>query len=1136
MPNNLLSKICYFCFLLAGPWFFFPAWAQSTSNKGTDFWIGYPSHINGTNSQMDLYITSTENATVTVSVPGTGFSTTASLTANSIITVDIPSSAYVATSETIENKGIHVTATQPVVVFSHIFINVRSAATLVLPTATLGREYYAITYPPDQSSQYAELMVVATEDNTTVEITPTAATRSGRPANTTFQVTLNKGQVYQVQSSQDLTGSRVVSVSNSGGTCKKIAVYSGNTYVGIGCTNINRVTRDNLFQEMYPVSTWGQNYAVASLKTRTAGDIFRILASTDNTVVKVGTATYTINKGQFATTEVNGSAFIEADKPVTVAQYTKTQGCDNVTGDPEMIILNPIEQTLQDITVYSTPRSNITGQYINIIIKTADAASFQLDGQSVTFTAITGKADYSVAKETVTAGSHRLTASGGFNAIAYGFGNAESYGYSAGADIKNLNQYIVADKTTLCGAATVNLSAKLTYTPQSYLWDFGDNTTSTEAAPSHTYTAPGTYLVSLVTTKANSLDCESQDSSTYQIQVDPTINLELGADLTVCSGETVTLGAAAVTGFTYTWSPSTNLSSASSANPQFRLLNNTNSAITQKYYLTAVNATTGCTARDSITITVNPEPGRAAGPDVAVCQNKTVKIGLAAESGYTYQWSPATYLSDPTQAQPDFLYTGTLTSATTFQYIRTITRNTCTAADTVVVTVNPLPGGEIRGSASVCPNVTGVGYQIVNPGNNIFAWGVTGGSIASNSGSAITVNWGNANAAALVYAIPTNSNGCVGDTIKFPVRINVLLIPEKPQGPDSLCRKDLTNVTYSVQPTNGSVYTWHITGGEIISGQGTAQIQVTWNETNNGKLWLNETSVTATDRCFGTSDTLYFNLIKNTTALEITSVGTQFENEKNMLIQYVISTQSQYPADKTFTLQRRRADQTTWETVAAVPLQSSQYVDAGLETDLYSYAYLLTGTNTCDSVLTSAAHQSILLGGTSEISQTIQASQVKLQWSAYQGWSVSAIPYEVWNTIDAQPDFSLKQTLNTTSGSLELTLPVEGFALCYRIRATSGNLESWSNSICFELENDLFIPNIITPNGDGMNDQFHVRNLQYYPGTSLKVFNRWGQQIYSNDNYQNDWEGKNLSHGTYYYQLTTKVKPKTYKGWVEIMQ
>jgi gliding motility-associated-like protein len=63
-------------------------------------------------------------------------------------------------------------------------------------------------------------------------------------------------------------------------------------------------------------------------------------------------------------------------------------------------------------------------------------------------------------------------------------------------------------------------------------------------------------------------------------------------------------------------------------------------------------------------------------------------------------------------------------------------------------------------------------------------------------------------------------------------------------------------------------------------------------------------------------------------------------------------------------------------------------------------------------------------------------------------------------------------------------------------------------------------PNVFTPNGDGENDFLFFDGLEHFPGSSLVVFNRWGNSVYENNDYQNDWSPSNISVGTYYYILT----------------
>ncbi|MDF2454503.1 MAG: gliding motility-associated C-terminal protein [Cytophagaceae bacterium] len=106
----------------------------------------------------------------------------------------------------------------------------------------------------------------------------------------------------------------------------------------------------------------------------------------------------------------------------------------------------------------------------------------------------------------------------------------------------------------------------------------------------------------------------------------------------------------------------------------------------------------------------------------------------------------------------------------------------------------------------------------------------------------------------------------------------------------------------------------------------------------------------------------------------------------------------------------------------------------------------------------------------------------------------------------------------------------------YTVETTLGNCKA-TNSInvtsyvCCE---GNFIPNLITPNGDGLNDTFNIGCVGRDQWV-LKVYNRWGSLVYANENYQNQWDAKGLSDGVYYFNLEKK-KGVSYKGWLQVVR
>ena len=78
-----------------------------------------------------------------------------------------------------------------------------------------------------------------------------------------------------------------------------------------------------------------------------------------------------------------------------------------------------------------------------------------------------------------------------------------------------------------------------------------------------------------------------------------------------------------------------------------------------------------------------------------------------------------------------------------------------------------------------------------------------------------------------------------------------------------------------------------------------------------------------------------------------------------------------------------------------------------------------------------------------------------------------------------------------------------------------------------------FIPNVISPNDDGKNDVFKIITEE---PVSLRIFNRWGGEVYENETYQNTWDGGNLSSGVYFYELIMSDNSTRCNGWLQVLR
>lgn len=309
--------------------------------------------------------------------------------------------------------------------------------------------------------QHGYATIIATADGTQVTVTPGPATAGGNgvPAGTPgvpFMVALDEGDVLSVavaSLANSMTGTKVV--SNDG---HPVAVFSGQE-----CALIPAATCccDHMEEQVAGLRQWGSHFVASRMPVRNAGSpetsLWQIYASEDGTQVTVaadpgvtgiGMTQFMLNKGQMVEWYVGGPVGEEGDfevtasKPIGVFNYmTGSENMPapyNLTGDPAMVQLSPIEQFLPRYVVL------VPGTWVNdVAVLTRPAgAPITIDGVAVPDSAFNpvAQSGYEVARVAIPDGVHVLD--GGderFGVVIVGYDDWDSYAYLGGTGTGKIN-------------------------------------------------------------------------------------------------------------------------------------------------------------------------------------------------------------------------------------------------------------------------------------------------------------------------------------------------------------------------------------------------------------------------------------------------------------------------------------------------------------------------------------------------------------------------------------------------------------------------------------------------------------------------------------------------------------------------
>ena len=426
-----------------------------TTTEGRDFWVMFL-YNNGDQqpNQTTLIAVGDSNATITVTNPNTGWSTTASLTAHNSIQIDVPTSSSTTTSSntsTTTNYGLHVTSTTSISLYAKNYRYKCNDATLIYPTTSLGTHYIIQDYPADPAHPTvsgATVGFVAISDSTTLTmVLPCTLMNNSAHSGDTLTINLTQGKSYQLIAASSGSFSGMEVTSNG----KKFASFQGNkcTYIPTGSGGA-----DIIYEQAVPVEHWGTEYVVPLTYGRSADQV-RITSSEDNCqIYSNGNLIHTLQKGETFEDNLFGVAarhYVCTEK-VCVGKYLRSASSGGSPGDPSSVILPPANRGVTHTRFSTIGNTEFSNYYINIIAHHSYLSGITLDGISISNQFSQLDSTYSCAQISVTNSIHLLESSlGPVVAECYGLGSYASHAFLLARSFGNDSIVPVFD--TICQGA-----------------------------------------------------------------------------------------------------------------------------------------------------------------------------------------------------------------------------------------------------------------------------------------------------------------------------------------------------------------------------------------------------------------------------------------------------------------------------------------------------------------------------------------------------------------------------------------------------------------------------------------------------------------------------------------------------------
>jgi gliding motility-associated-like protein len=623
-----------------------------------------------------------------------------------------------------------------------------------------------------------------------------------------------------------------------------------------------------------------------------------------------------------------------------------------------------------------------------------------------------------------------------------------------------------------------------------YLWRFGDNTSSQEANPRHTYAQAGIYQVTLKVTNEQG----SQDSVTKTVEVYPLPEAGFTFD-NVCAHNTATfINQSGISGgsLTYLWQFGDGGSSSS--------INPSHDYTSQDQYNVSLVATSDHSCRDTAVhaITIHPNPQAYFVSEHVPYQVPSVftdssSVAQGAIRQWEWDFDDGAFAS---QQHPQHVYQAPGNYEVT---LSVVSDSGCTDQYTRIVKIFALPVASFT-VQNVCHGDSMIfrNQSSIYAGTLHYEWHFGDNSTAT---AKHPVHLYDAPGDYDVTLFVTSSEGA-RDTITQ--KVTVYPNPEPHFDAPGVCDGYPTEFTNNTAINQGSIasYTWDF-------GDGTSSVQAEpVKQYLNPDVYQVKLSAESADGC---KATYTGQAVVQKVPIANFSADNICLDEKAKVYNYSSIDVGTMSYDWDF------GDNTT----SVLQNPSHQYPGKGT----YPVQLTVTSNYGCIDSLT----RYVTVYGLPEVNASKDTSISKgfgLYLDANGGVLYDWYPGEGLGNPAIQEPFA--RPMETTT---------------YTVRVEDEHGCENTDSVTITVVNDhKIIPNnVITPDGNGINDVWKITNIDAYEQAAIHIFNRWGEEVYTKSGYLNEWNGKNsngdvLPDGTYYYVIRFKNSNKQYSGAVNILR